>query len=139
MEFSYNTTFRTKNGVRLTASERSELFRVMGEQEHWKRSIKSIMKDAGDWDSIARMRQLRRPQLFGGEGATSEEVALEKWDLIHLRLDQARRDAEELAYQELDSDIYAQIEARQLQQDLREEAAEQGEFLDIDESLNIRR
>ena len=25
------------------------------------------------------------------------------------------------------------------QQDLREEAAEQGEFLDIDESLNIRR
>ena len=59
MEFSYNTTFRTKNGVRLTASERSELFRLMGEQGHWERSIKSIMKDAGDWDSIARMRQLR--------------------------------------------------------------------------------
>lgn len=139
MEFSYNTTFRTKNGVRLTASERSELFRVMGEQGHWQRAIKSIMKDAGDWDSIARMRQLRRPQLFGGEGVTSEEVALEKWDMIHMRLDQARRDAEELAYQELDTDIYSQIEARQLQQDLREEAAEQGEFLDIDESLNIRR
>jgi len=70
---------------------------------------------------------------------TSEEVALEKWDMIHMRLDQARRDAEELAYQDLDTDIYSQIEARQLQKELREEAAEQGEFLDIDESLNIRR
>ena len=139
IEFSYNTTFRTKNGVRLTGSERSELFRIMGEQGAWQRSIKSIMKDAGDWDSIARLRQLRRPQLFGGEGVASEEVALEKWDMIHLRLDRARRDAEELAYQELDTDIYSQIEARQLQKNLREEAAEQGEFLDIDESLNIRR
>tara|TARA_Y100000004_G_C8905986_1_gene408692 strand:+ start:31 stop:1326 length:1296 start_codon:yes stop_codon:yes gene_type:complete len=139
MEFSYNTTFRSKDGVRLTADERSELFRIMGEMGAWERSIKSIMKDAGDWDSIARMRQLRRPELFGGEGVTSEELALERWDMIHMRLDRARRDAEKLAYQELDSDIYSQIEARQIQQDLREEAAEQGEFLDIDESLNIRR
>ena len=132
IEYDYNTTFKTKNGVRLLASERSELFRIMGEQEHFKKSIAEIMRDAGDWNSIARMRELRR------QGKTSEEVSLDAWNNIHIRLNQARRDAEEFAYQEMDEDMYAAIEARQLQKLMREEASAQGEYLDIDESLNIR-
>ena len=133
IEYDYNTTFKTKNGVRLLASERSELFRLMGTQGNFRRAIKEIMRDAGDWNSIARMRELRR------QGKTSEEVSLDQWNNIHIRLNQARRDAEEFAYQEMDADMYAEIEARQIQQQLREEASTQGKYLNIDENLNIRR
>ena len=63
---------KLKNGVKLLADERSELFRVMGEQGHFRRSIKEIMRDAGDWNSIVRMRNLRR------QGKTSEEVSLKQ-------------------------------------------------------------
>ena len=133
IEYDYNTTFKTKNGIRLLASERSELFRLMGMQGNFRKSVREIMRDAGDWNSIARMRELRR------QGKTSEEVSLDKWNNIHIRLNQARRDAEEFAYQEMDADMYAEIEARQIQQQLREEASVQGEFADIDENLNIRR
>ena len=132
IEYDYNTTFKTKDGVKLTATERSELFRLMGEQGHFQRSIKEIMRDAGDWNSIVRMRNLRR------QGKTSEEVSLKEWDFLHIRLNQARRDAENFAYQEMDADMFAAIEMRQIQEQLRQEASSQGEFLDIDESLNIR-
>ena len=54
------------------------------------------------------------------------------------RLNQARREAEALAYQEMDADMFAAIEARQIQKQMREQAAGRGEYLDIDESLNIR-
>jgi hypothetical protein len=132
IEYSYNTTFKTKDGVKLLADERSELFRVMGEQGHFRRAIAEIMRDAGDWNSIVRMRNLRR------QGKTSEEVSLKQWDFLHVRLNQARREAEALAYQEIDADMFAAIEARQIQKQMREQAAGRGEYLDIDESLNIR-
>ena len=132
IEYSYNTTFKTKDGVKLLADERSELFRVMGEQGHFQRAIAEIMRDAGDWNSIVRMRNLRR------QGKTSDEVSLKQWDFLHVRLNQARRDAEAFAYQEMDADMFAAIEARQIQKQMREQAAGRGEYLDIDESLNIR-
>ena len=130
IEYDYNTTFKTKNGVKLTATERSELFRIMGEQDNFRRSINEIMRDAGDWNSIARMRNLRR------QGKTSEEVSLKQWDHLHIRLNQARRVAEALAYQEMDSDMFAAIEARQIQQERRQQAS--GEGAALEEPLNIR-
>ena len=123
-EFDVNTTFRTKNGVRLTANERSALFKMMGEQGHFRRSINEIMGDAGDWQSIARLRRMRRL------GVPSDEASLRKWDQIHIRLSQARRDAEEFAYAEMDRDMYAEIERRQIEQQLIEEANVAGETLD---------
>ena len=123
-EFDVNTTFQTKNGVRLTANERSALFKEMGEQGHFQRSINEIMRDAGDWKSIARLRKLRRL------GTPSNEADLRKWDQIHIRLSQARRDAEEFAYAERDRDMYAEIERRQIEQQLIEEANVTGETLD---------
>ena len=104
----------------------------MGEQGYFRRAIAEIMRDAGDWNSIVRMRNLRR------QGKTSEEVSLKQWDFLHVRLNQARREAEALAYQEMDADMFAAIEARQIQKQMREQAAGRGEYLDIDESLNIR-
>ncbi len=131
-EFDINTTFRSKNGVRLTADERSTLFKLMGEQGIFRDSIREIMKDAGDYESIARLRQLRR------SGIGSEEVSIKKWDAIHIRLSEARMAAEKFAYNSMEEEMSLEIEARLIQKQLREQASEQGEYLDIDESLNIR-
>jgi hypothetical protein len=130
-EFDVNTTFRTKDGVRLTANERSALFKLMGEQGHFRASINEIMGDAKDWQSISRMRKMRRI------GVPSEEADLRKWDQIHIRLSQARRDAEEFAYAEMDRDMYAEIERRQIEQQMKQEANVVGETLDP--TLNIRK
>ena len=130
-EFDVNTTFRTKDGVRLTANERSALFKLMGEQGHFKNSINEIMGDAKDWQSISRMRKMRRL------GVPSEEADLRKWDQIHIRLSQARRDAEEFAYAEMDRDMYAEIERRQIEKQLVEEANIAGEALDP--TISIRK
>jgi hypothetical protein len=130
-EFDVNTTFRTKDGVRLTANERSALFKLMGEQGHFRASINEIMRDAKDWQSISRMRRMRRV------GVPSEEADLRKWDQIHIRLSQARRDAEEFAYAEMDQDMYAEIERRQIEKQLVEEANIAGEALDP--TLSIRK
>ena len=128
--FKNGGCFKTKDGVKLTATERSELFRLMGEQGNFRRSINEIMRDAGDWNSIVRMRNLRR------QGKTSEEVSLKQWDHLHIRLNLARRQAEAIAYQEMDADMFAAIEARQIQQERRQQASGEGTVLD--ESLNIR-
>jgi hypothetical protein len=130
-EFDVNTTFRTKDGVRLTANERSALFKLMGEQGHFRASINEIMRDAKDWQSISRMRKMRRV------GVPSEEADLRKWDQIHIRLSQARRDAEEFAFAEMDQDMYAEIERRQIEKQLVEEANIAGESLDP--TLSIRK
>ena len=124
VEFDINTTFRTKDGVRLLPEERSELFRLMGEREFFKNAITEIMRDAGDWDSIQKLRELR------SQGFKSDEVGLKQWHDIHARLSEARRQAEEIAYTEMDADMYAAIELRQVEKDLREEAATAGEVFD---------
>jgi hypothetical protein len=103
----------------------------MGEQGHFRASINEIMRDAKDWESISRMRRLRRV------GVPSEEADLRKWDQIHIRLSQARRDAEEFAFAEMDQDMYAEIERRQIEKQLVEEANIAGESLDP--TLSIRK
>ena len=124
VEFDINTTFRTKDGVRLLPEERSELFRLMGERGHFRDAIKEIMRDAGNWDSIQKLRELR------SQGFKSDEVGLKQWHDIHARLSEARRQAEEIAYAEMDADMYAAIELRQVRKDLTEEASRAGEVFD---------
>jgi len=124
VEFDINTTFRTKDGIRLLPEERSELFRLMGEREYFKDAITEIMRDAGDWDSIQKLRELR------SQGFKSDEVSLKKWHDLHARLSEARREAEEIAYAEMDGDMYAAIELRQVEKDLREDYATTGDVFD---------
>jgi len=124
MEFDVNTTFRTKDGIRLLPAERSELFRMMGERGFFKEAIQEIMRDAGDWKSIEKLREMRI------KGYKSDEVSLKKWHDIHARLSEARRAAEEIAYAEMDADMYAAIELRQAQKDLTEEYSTVGEIFD---------
>ena len=123
-EFDINTTFRTMDGVRLTSDERSALFKLMGERGHFQASINEIMQDADDWKSIARLRRLRRL------GVPSDEADLRKWDQIHIRLSEARRQAEEIAYSEMNQDMYAEIERRQVEEQMKQEANLYGETLD---------
>jgi hypothetical protein len=132
MEFDINTTFRSKDGVRLLPQERSELFRLMGERGFFKDAIAEIMRDAGDWKSIQQLRELRN------QGYKSDEVSLKKWHDIHARLSEARSAAEDIAYAEMNADMYAAIELRQAQQDLTAEANIAGETLNL-ESIQIRK
>jgi len=131
MEFDVNTNFRSKDGVKLTAPERSELFRLMGGRGFFKESIQEIMRDAGDWKSIEKLRELRN------QGYKSDEVSLKKWHDIHARLSEARRAAEDFAFADMDADMYAALELRQVQKQLTEEANIAGETFD-DSILNIR-
>ena len=131
MEFDVNTNFRSKDGVKLTAPERSELFRLMGERGFFKEAIQEIMRDAGDWKSIEKLRELRN------QGYKSDEVSLKKWHDLHARLSEARRAAEDFAYADMDADMYAALELRQVQKQLTEEANIVGETFD-DSILNIR-
>jgi len=125
MEFDINTTFRTKDGIKLEAAERSELFRLMGTGGHFKAAIQEIMRDAGDWESIAKLRDMRR------QGLTSDDVSIKRWHDIHSRLSEARRAAEEIAYADMSAQMFGQIEKRQVEQDLTEEANIVGETLSI--------
>jgi hypothetical protein len=125
IEFDMSTTFKTHNGVKLTAPERSELFRLMGEQGYFKESIQGIMRDAGDWKSIEKLRSLRRT------GVKSDKVSLDKWHDLHVQLSDAKRAAEEFAYQGLNAELIVGIEQRVNEKSLTEEANIAGELLNI--------
>ena len=89
------------------------------------------MRDAGDWKSIEKLRELRN-QCY-----KSDEVSLKKWHDLHARLSEARRAAEDFAFADMDADMYAALELRQVQKQLTEEANIVGETFD-DSILNIR-
>ena len=125
IEFDMSTTFKTRNGVKLKANERSQLFRLMGEQGYFKNSVNEIMRDAGDWNSIAKLRSLRR------QGVTSDQASLDKWHDLHVRLSDAKRAAEDFAFAGLNQETIVGIEQRQVEQELTQEANIAGELLNI--------
>jgi len=125
MEFDLTTTFKTRNGVTLKASERSALFRLMGQQEFFKDSINAIMKDAKDWQSVAKLQRLRR------QGVKSDQVSLDKWHDIRVRLQSAKRQAEEFAYQGLDAGTVTLIQKRSTEKALTQEANITGDLLNF--------
>ena len=133
IEYPITTTFNSKNGVKLLAPEQSELNRIMGEDGYWRETIREVMKDAGDWKSIARLKALRR------QGYTSEEVPLEKWEMLHVRLRDGQRVAEDAAFAKLNKDMFAAIEQRRVEDVLRDQAAEQGEVFDPTTLTNMRK
>ena len=131
IEFDLNTTFRTKDGVKLLPAERSELFRLMGERGVFRAGIKDVMRDAGNFNAIAELKEKR------AMGYNADEASLAKWYNIHSRLNDVRSAAEEVAFNEMDSDMFAAIQLRQTQKQLSEEANRSGNV--IDETLSIRK
>jgi len=131
MEYDVTSTFRTKNGVKLKPQLRSELFRIMGEQGIFKAAIQDIMRDAGNFETITRLRDIRK------QGITSDKVSIDDFDRIHIRLGQAQRVAERAAYGELDPMLLGEIKNAEIEARLRSRASQMGRTLD--ENLNIRR
>jgi hypothetical protein len=125
LEFDLTTTFKTRNGVDLKANERSQLFRLMGEQGFFKDGINGIMNDAKDWESIAKLQRLRR------QGVKSDQVSLDKWHDLRVRLQGVKRAAEEAAYQGLDAGTVTVIEQRINERALTQEANITGELLNF--------
>ena len=117
--------------MKLLPPERSELFRLMGEQGVFRAGIKDIMRDAGSFNAIAELKEKR------AMGYNADEASLAKWYNIHSRLSDARKAAEELAYAEMDADMFAAIQLRQTQKQISEEANRSGEV--INETLSIRK
>lgn len=120
IEYDVSTGFATREGVELFAKERSELFRLMGERGYFKDRIKAIASEARSRKTIEELKAAR------AQGFTSEEVPIENYDMIHSMLRQAQRDAENLAFNDLDSDMYLDIQTRQLKRDEAKSLAEMG-------------
>ena len=133
IEFDITSSFKKHQGVELSSPERSELFRLMGEQEHFKNRIASIMRTAEARNTINELREARL------RGMSSEALPLKHYDNIHYLLGQALRDAEQLAYNELNSDMKTAIEARVLAAKRAAEQARRGNVPDLQPTLSIRK
>ena len=131
VEYDVTTSFRVKDGVKLKPQIRSELFRIMGEQKIFRGAIRDIMRDAGNFDTIQRLRELRK------QGVTSDKVGIDDFDRIHIRLDQAKRVAERAAYTQLEPDVLLKIKEAEVQARLNSRAARLGQTLD--ETLSTRK
>ena len=132
IEFDVSTTFKNRKGVELTPAERSELFRLMGEQGYFRKRIAAIRRSAKARNTIERLREARK------NGVTSEETSLDDFNLVHYDLGVALREAEEFAFADLDSDLRIAIEARRQAALAAEAAAEGGRIPALESTLNIR-
>jgi hypothetical protein len=133
IEYDIAATFRTKDGIELNPRERSELFRLMGEQGYFRKKIQSISKTAESRKTIERLREARL------SGIDSTKVSLDDFDRIHYQLDVALREAEKLAFAELDSDMRTAIDARILAAKMQTSQAEQGVLPSVQSTMSIRR
>lgn len=133
IEYDIVSTFKTKDGIELNPKERSELFRLMGEQGYFKKKIQSISKTAEARKTIERLREARL------SGLNSEQVSLDNFDGIHYQLDVALRDAEKLAFAELDGDMRTAIDARILAAKMQASQAEMGIIPNVESTSNLYR
>ena len=83
------------------------------------------MNDAKDWESVAKLQRLRR------QGVKSDQVSLDKWHDLRVRLQGVKRAAEEAAYQGLDAGTVTIIEQRINERALTQEANITGELLNF--------
>lgn len=127
VEYDVSTTFRTKEGVKVPPAIQSELFRMMGEDEIFKRGIQEVMKSVRDWESIESFEKMR---------VEGNDVDIKKWHNIHSRLRQAQKLAEEMAYRRLDPQLQRQLITAQVEKLQKDQANVLGQ--QIEEPLNIR-
>jgi len=133
IEYDVSTSFKTRDGIELNPNERSELFRLMGEQGYFRERIKSIMKTAESRKTIEKVREARL------RGIGSEQLPLDNYDRIHYQLGVAQRDAEKLAFAALDSDMRIAIDARVLAARAAASQAEMGNIPGIESTISIRK
>ena len=120
IEYDVSSAFRKRQGVDLTADERNALNAEMGRQGFFRSEIARISKTAEARNTIKELKTMRR-QFIG-----SEEVPIGRYDQIHMMLRQAQKEAEELAFDALDSDMRNAIEQRMQMKKINGQRAEQG-------------
>jgi hypothetical protein len=128
VEYDVSTTFKTKEGVKVPPAIQSELFRIMGEDEIFKRGIQEVMKSVKDWKSLQSFEEMRNK---------GNDVDIKQWHSIHSRLRTAQKFAEQSAYRRLNPELQQQLITAQVEKMEKEQANQLG--LPIKESLNIRR
>jgi len=133
IEYDVSSSFKTRDGIELNPGERSELFRLMGEQGYFKQRINNIMKTAETRKTIEKVREARL------RGVTSEQLPLANYDRIHYQLNVAQRDAEKAAFAALDGDLSNAINARILAAKTAASQAELGVIPEIESTMSIRR
>ena len=120
IEYDVSSAFTTRNGVELTAPERAELNAIMGRTGSFRESISNIMRTADARNTIKELKEARR------NGITSETTPIGKYDQIHILLSQAQKQAEELAFNELDFEMQSDIQQRIQLRKINMERAEMG-------------
>jgi hypothetical protein len=102
------------------ADERAALNQEMGDMKYFKKEIARIAKTAEARDTIKKLKTMRR-QFIG-----SDEVPIGKFDQIHTMLHEAQQTAEDLAFNNLNSDMRNAIEQRIMIRQINSQRAEQG-------------
>ena len=133
IEFDIASSFKKRDGVELNPQERSEMFRLMGEQGYFRKRIASIMNTAQSRNTINEVREARL------RGVRSDQMSLDNYDQIHYLLGVALRDAEQQAYNEMNADLKLAIEARILAARQQKTRSEMGIMPDIQATTNIRK
>ena len=128
IEYDVSTTFKTKEGVKVPPATQSELFRLMGERELFKKGIRQVMREVKEWRSLESFDEMRRK---------GKDADIKTWHGIHKRIRAYQKEAEALAYMELDPTLKQHIVNAQLEKFEQEQSSIYGQ--EIDESLNIRR
>ena len=120
IEYDVSSAFRTRNGVELTAPERAKLNALMGERGAFRQDISNIMRTAEARNTIKELQEARR------NGIDSKTTPIGKYDQIHIMLSRAQKNAEDLAFSELDFVMQDEIQHRIMLKKLNNEKAEMG-------------
>ena len=102
IEYPSSMLFRTYKGVKLTASERSEL-KIAAEQQIWRAGVANAMKAAEKRGTLESLREAQR------RGMRADEINIQEFDGIHAMVDEAKAAAEEAAFQALPGDAQMNI------------------------------
>jgi hypothetical protein len=120
IEYDVSSAFKKREGVDLIATERNALNAEMGRMDFFRKAIARIAKTAEARNTINELKTMRRK--FVG----SQDVPIGKYDQIHMMLREAQKDAEELAFKNLEPEMRNAIEQRIMVKKINDQRAEQG-------------
>ena len=120
IEYDVSSAFKKRQGVDLTPKERNLLNAEMGRMKYFRNQIRRISKLAETRNTINELKKMRR------SAVTSKQVSIDKYDMIHMQLRTAQKQAEELAYGALDPKVRNAIENRIMIKKLTETRAKMG-------------
>jgi len=120
MEYDSSSLFKTRESIEILPEERSKLSELMGERGYWRSEISRISKLADARSTVKELKEAR------SKGISSEDISIGKYDMIFMELDKARKDAEKLAFDDLDLGMRGEIQKRIAEKKEKENKAMRG-------------